>query len=431
MSNLASIIMEGASVPSGEVGMGYDFSNSIVAESSFLTSACATLFSDIMEADMSYMVADVVGAAQVIHESRIGNTVDNAYITSIQEGVVKSGIEKIKNAFHKFIAKIREFYKRVIEWFKAMFSNSEDFVKRYGKMLQDKSKKVKDFHYTGFKYDYTAGDNKAKADKDKVDGVIKKLLADYDVGLEPMDTKEFHKKIDATLGAKFDESAETSVSDKVDQFLSTDFKANDTSEYQSDLEEVYQGGASSKSDIKDFEGIGIDKMINFLKNSSSQITTYQKDLTKYEENVKKVISKLDKYAAKDGEEGGENKVRNASYVSSLISAYLNLYKIPCNVQISMNKTIAKEWLGVLKKFYNFKGNKGAFESATDEDLVDPEALGTIESDTPDDILDDGKDTGDTGADDGGKGGSSKDDTAECATESAIASILEVANAYRL
>jgi hypothetical protein len=316
-----------------------------------------------------------------------------------------------------------------------MFSNSKDFVTKYGKMLQDKAKKVKDFTYNGYPYDLAAGEAQAKSDRDAIDKAIEDKLKLYDIGLESLSTKEFNEKISAKLDGKFDKESKPSASEVIDDFLSTTLKASDVSEYTSDLYEKFQGGSTKKEDIKNFEGNSIDKMISFLKDSSDKISKCQNQLSKYEEKVKKVISKLDKYTSKDGVEGGENMVSEASYVSSLISAYLNLYKAPCNVEISIYKRVASEWLGVLKKFYNYKGNKGAFES-TGEDMIDPEALGTIESDTPDDIIDDSAATDDGAAatDDGGKGGSDNDkkgDSAEeCATESAIASILETANAYR-
>ena len=76
MSNLASVIMEGvqATHSTDDLYGNYDFSGSAVAESTYMTSACATLFADIMEADQGYMVADIVGAATVIRESKLNDT---------------------------------------------------------------------------------------------------------------------------------------------------------------------------------------------------------------------------------------------------------------------------------------------------------------------------------------------------------------------
>jgi hypothetical protein len=428
MSNLASVIMEGATAVSTNLGEGYDFSGSAISESSYMNSACATLFSNVLEADQSYMVADVVGAAQIIHESRTVGTVDSTRTAAIQEGVVKSGIEKLKAAFQKFIAKVKEYYKRVIEWFKAMFASAEDFSKRYGAMIKTKSQKVKDFHYSGFKYTISAGDSKTDGFGDAVKKAMDALLGDgFNIASTSENKDEFHKRLrEKVLKTDFKEEGAESASDIIDNFISKNSSASDVSDLRTEFIEAYQDGDTTRSDIKDFEANSIDEMLKHLKDSNNKTTKWESQLKTYEDKVNKVIQKLNAFTSKDGEEGGENLVSNASYVSSVMSAYLNLYKVPCEVKISMYKTISKEWLGVLKKFYNFKGNKGAkFESVSAEDLVEPGALGALESDTPDDVLDDS-------SDDSGKGGSGSDDDkgSEPASESAIASILETANAYK-
>ena len=181
MALMSEMIMEGTNAGSATTDLygGYDFSASAIAESSYMTSACATLFSNVMEAEQAFMVSDVVGAATVIREQRAGNSVDQV---AVYEGIIKSGIEKLKNAFQKFIAKVKEYYKRVIDWFKAMFSNAETFAKQYGDMIKKKAQKVKDFHYTGFKYTIAKGDSKADSFGEAVKSKMNDLIGkDYDI----------------------------------------------------------------------------------------------------------------------------------------------------------------------------------------------------------------------------------------------------------
>lgn len=429
MANMASIIMEGAGVgnnTSTDLYGNFDFSASAVEESSYVASAIAGLFCDIMEAEQSYKVADVIGAATIVRESRLGNTVD---AVAIQEGIVKSGIERLKTAFQKFIAKIKEYYHRVINWFKAMFSNAEDFVKNYGDMIKKKAAKVKDFHYSGFKYTIEKGDGNCESIKDAVDKKIDSLAGAIG-DLKSKSKTEFYEYVKTSVfGSKYggafkDDADRASSSDVVEEFISKEIsvvKASDISELREELINSYRDGDDQKSDIKDFEGNSVDKMLKFLKESSKTISKFETELKKYENNVNKVIQKLNGLTAKDGDDKGDEIVNCASYVSSLVSAFLNLYKVPCDVRINIYKTISSEWLGALKKFYNFKGNV-VKESTVVEDL---EAYATLESS----LVLEGEDCGSTDPSGDPKEKEPKGDTAT--TEATVAGILETAGNYLL
>lgn len=424
MAMMSAMIMEGVNAGSADTDLygSYDFSASAIAESSYMTSACATLFSNIMEAEQGFMVSDVVGAATVIREQRAGNEIDQV---AVYEGIIQSGIEKLKSAFQKFIAKVKEYYKKVIDWFKAMFANAETFAKQYGDMLKKKAQKVKDFHYTGFKYTITNGDKKADAFGEAVKSKMNDLIGkDYDIAKTAKTKQEFHEMLrsSGTLAADFKEDDKPTSTEEIEKFISSKSSSSDISDLRTELIEEYQDGDSSKSDIKDFEANSVDEMVKFLKDSNNKTTKWESQLKTYEEKVGKVIQKLNSFMAKDGEAGGDNLVSNASYISSLMSAYLNLYKVPCEVKIGMYKAISRDWLGVLKKFYNFKGN--AVKESVE---YDPESIAMLESS----LVLEGEDCGDGGDGDGGK--SSKpdkgDDGGEAATESAVSGILEIADRY--
>lgn len=416
MANLASIILEGTNqTPSVDLG-NFDFSDTVVAESSYSDAAVATLFSDIMEAEQGYMVADVVGAATVIRESANGNEIDPV---AVSEGVIKNGIAKIKAAFQKFLAKIKEYYKRVINWFKAMFSNGEDFVKNYGDMLRKKSQKVKGFHYTGYKYDIKAGDSKVTDATDAINKRMVDIMKGYDFVKDAKTTAEFndHLRSAKVILADFDADKKPSTTEDVEDFLKG-IKYDDIADLKSSITDVYRDDAANKTDIKDFEANSLDSMLNFVKSSKTAINNFEKQLKNYEDKTNKVISQLGKFESEKDEDGGSNLVANCSYVSSLMTAYLNLYKAPCEVQIAIYKAASSEFLGALKKFYNYKGN--AVKESTE--VFDADAFATLENDL---VLFEGDD-----ADCGGKGGDDDDDDkAEGTTESTIASILEQASSF--
>lgn len=430
MANIASVIMEGAAGANGgssnDLYGNFDFSASAVEESSYVASAVAGLFTDIMEADQSYMVADVVGAATIVRESRLGNAVD---AVAIQEGIVKSGIERLKTAFQKFIAKIKEYYRRVVDWFKAMFSNAENFVKNYGDMIKKKAAKTKDFHYTGFKYTIDKGDNNCESIKNAVDKKIDSLAGAIG-DLKSKSKSEFYDYVKTNVfGSKYggafkDDSDRASSSDVVEEFISKEIsavKASDISELREELIDSYRDGDKEKVDIKDFDGNGVDKMLKFLKESSKTISKFETEAKKYETNVNKVIQKLNGLTSKDGDDKGDEIVNCASYVSGLVSAFLNLYKVPCDVRISIYKTISSEWLGALKKFYNFKGN-AVKESAEVEDL---DAYAALESS----LILEGEGCGGSEGPSGDPKEKEPEDTA--ATESVVAGILETATRYMI
>ena len=428
MSNLASVIMEGVNTTSANDLYGdYDFSGSAVAESSYMTSACATLFSDIMEADQSYMVADVIGAAKIIYESKNGNEVSDEDIKSVTEGVVKNGIARLKAAFQKFIAKVKEYYKRVVDWFKAMFPNAEDFVKNYGDMIKKKAGKVKDFKYTGFKYTISAGDAAADKFAEATKKHMDDMLGFYEIGKTSMSKSEFNEALrkSGKLSADFKDDGKPTSSEEVEKFISQNSKSSDISELRTDLIETYQDGDNKTSEIKNFEANSVDEMLKFLKDSSNKTSKWEKQLKTFEDKTNKVIQKLNSFEAKDGEQGGDALVSNASYISSLMSAFLNLYKVPCEVKIGMYKKIARDFLGTLKKFYNFKGN-AVKESA---EIYDADAYGVLEAS----LVLEGEDC--EGCDDGGKGEGEvpspgkKEPEETPASESAVDSILEMASKF--
>lgn len=427
MANLAKIIMEGAGFSSSSVDMGdFDYSATALEESSYVDSAMATLFTDIMEAEQGFMVADIIGTATVIREQAAGNDIDS---TAILEGVVGNGIARIKAAFQKFIAKIKEFYKKVIDWFKAMFSNAENFVKNFGTAVKDKARKAKGFKYTGFKYTLGAGDSKVASLKNSIDTKMKATIGGFDYMAKGSSTSsaEFKAAIASKVSSSFKEDDVPSASEVVDDYIST-LGYSDIDDMRNNLTEDYRDGSNTKTTIVDFEGNSVDSMLKFLKDSKKTISDLETDLKKYEDRVGNVIQKLNKYEAAKGADGAENIVSNASYISSVMTSLLNLYKVPCNVQIAIKKAVSKEWLSALKKFYNYKATKESVEVYDDEAYATLENSIILEADCEDGECEEP-------AEEGCGGGKKKKDmegcssTKEACSESAVADILEMASRY--
>lgn len=428
MANLASVIMEGTGFGTPSVNTdAYDYSHAVITETSYLNSAVATLFTDIMEAEQQYMVADVIGAATVIRENSFGNDVDTA---AVIESVISSGIAKLKSAWTKFIAKIKEFFKRVINWFKAMFANAKEFEKNYGKLIKEKARKAKGFKYNGFKYT----ESKGKAEVEKITGAIDTKIDDtLGKGFEAAkncatkaDLKQQLVTAGVLSGTFKDEDANSS--EVVDDFVEKLGYA-DSSEMTEEIYKAYRDGDDTKKEISDFEENSVDEMLRTLKDGQKKIDDLGKAQKKYEDTVNKVIKKLDgiekdKNAKGDAAETAENNiVSNASYVSSLLTGYLNVYKSATNEQINAHKAMMTDYLSILKKFYNYKGNK---DYVAQMNSYVPFEYSAMESADPEDDDDDSKDV-----EEGFGGKKSSCESYTPSTESAIDSILEQASRFSL
>lgn len=425
MANLASVILEGANLTTSSIDTSdYDYSDLVVAESSYFDSAVATLFTDIMEAEQEFMVADVVGAATIIRESTLGNNVDAVAVT---EGVIKNGIEKIKNAFKKFLAKIKDYYHKIIAWFKAMFSNAEDFVKNYGDEVKKKASKVKGFTYKGYKYTLETGNNKVESIKSEIDGAISNCLNGFDFvnKATEISSEGLKNQLKDAISDSFKEDDKPSATEVVDKFLEEKFKYSDIAEMNTELRDLFRDGDTEKKEIKDFEENSVTEMLTFLKTSSKTINKFETELNKHEATINKVINKLN--GIKIEGDNSDKLINNISYISSIVTSYLNAYKAACNVRITANKDAASDYLSVLKKFYSYKYFKGVKEAFIPTDEYPAlESSYLFESDDVEEEDDE---------DEGGckKKGCATEGcaTKEGCTESAIASILEQASNFSL
>lgn len=389
---LADAILEGMSVNNNNA-FDYDASNIVVEDANFFASACSSLYVDIMESDNKFMSEDITSSAICVKGMLEG--ADRTEYGPVLEGLFKNAIDRIISAFSKFKAKIIEYYHKVIDWFKAMFSGSKKFVTEYGKTLQTKASKVKGFEYNGYPYNVSSGDSTVTSACNEIDRKIKDTLGSYDVIKGTKTKKELydHLKANHIISNKFDESSKPSASEVVEDFLSSNFsavKVVDISDLTTELIEVYRGG-SSKEIIKDFSSTPVGTMCDFLKTSDDKIKKFESQMKKFESSVNNAVSKLNSFKAEDDSIESQNLISNANYVSSLLTQYLNLYRVPCSVQIQMYKEISKSWLGTLKGFYRYNGKKGVNEStdiAYTMEVTDDEPE-EGDNPTPDDSLQEG------------------------------------------
>jgi len=427
---LASVIMEGANASRNDGMPSYDFSTSAVAESSYMTSACADLFSDIMEAEKAYMAADVIGAAQAIRAQRVGESFD---MVAVSEGIIGNGIAKIKAAFQKFLAKVQAFYKKVIDWFKAMFSNAGDFVKKFGKTVKDKASKVKGYSYKGYVYKKSEGDSAVQSVKDALTKKMDALIGDgFSIANDAKSQAEFDEMMKSKLSDTFDGEKAKSANEYLEDVLRklSAVDVSDTTQLKEELTLKYRNGDTDKREIVDFSGNNVGDMVDFLEKSKDTIDKLQKDLNSFETKVNDVVKKLNNFkeeTASDADDAARTAARDkgshASNISGKISALLNAVKDACNVRIEIYKEMSSSWLGALKGFYNYNPKQESMG------VFDVDAFAALESS----LVLEGEDCedcdGGKGGDDGKKAAKGGDDDEEATAESAVQSILDMAAKY--
>ena len=414
--SLVSTLMGGVTESALNLGE-FDYSSEASMESYWLDAACESLVNDIYNVDKAFLTADVIGEVKTITEGA-----DPAVLL---EGMISSGIEKIKEAFRKFLAKIKEWAAKVKRFFKIIFLKGKDFVKEFGKELRAKS--VKGFKYKGYDYNIENTDKVVKDIVDKIDSEINKLL----------DSAGTASRSDFTDGISGDQLNTILTSNTgSDSKNSSDWQdelcgrlkggCSDLTELLEELTEQYRGGDTEKQEIEEFEGhYDVSDMLSYIEGYDKEIKTIEKDEKDFEKEINKVIKQLDKIAAtskkdreniKYGSGSAATQVDDAAYkiaskVSSFISSALSVQKSIVDKQVSIHKEACGAFTTILKSFLRFKPAKESYDFDDADNIIAlTEAGDAVEPDVSAE-----EDT------------SSKDDKKDAATEGA--SLLESAYRY--
>ena len=382
--SLATALLNGTAGIGGTVDTSmYDYSRVATCESTYFSSACVDLFTDVLECDRIYATMDTIATAKVITEG--------ADPEVLFEGMIASGIEKLKEVFRKFIAKIKEFYNKAIRYIKSYTLTGEKFVKEFKKDLEQKEReKEGTFKYKGYDYNPDGGDSKAdalfKQITDKFNGIYTglELASMKDKSNEEIVSavKELSKTSSEgrTTGddGKYKWASSSDYKEKVISDLNFEGATNET-EISNELAKIYRGDAEEKEDVEDFGRSDVTSMCNYITNSNKKIQQLKKDQKKFEDTVNKVITKLDKIEKLMPEEKGKTPVYKdyygqASALSKYATVLLNLGRIPCNTKISMAQEITKNYEATLKAFLRKKivAESMEAEDVPEEDPMDGE-----------------------------------------------------------
>lgn len=351
----------------------------------FLTEAVVNLTSEIYAINETYLTADIVGTCKVITEGADANV--------LMESIITTGVTKLKAAWVKFLAGVRAFFDKAITFFKSMFLSGDKFVSQYGKDIKDKAKTVDKYSYKGYKYNKAKGDSVVNSALETIAKEVSSYLGDMVVkAASDLDREELIKKL-----GKGDKKTPTEVVEDVVKRIHSG--SSSVSELKSHIKDVYRGDANERTKIT-LTGSNVAAMLDMVSKAKNDIKSVQQDKASFENNVKLIISKLDKIAKTKAETKAEtNTYQRASLVSTYLSALMNAYKAPCDAKISMYREMYRNYLAVLKMFLNFGKNKKvsegvAFEGDEVDDIdmdfddVDVEEASIDGADEPDGDTDD-------------------------------------------
>ena len=339
----------------------------------WVDSALESLVNDIYSVDKAYHTADIIAEVKVIREG--------ADPSVLLEGIVNSGIEKIKNAFKTFWAKLKAWFGEVKRQFKLIFTKGKEFIKEFRTELDKKP--VKGFTYTGKEYDLDAGDKEGEkifdAVEDKVAALTNWKVAEKmtagDVSKD--DYIAFLKGAGIDMGGQGDMSS----SDIQDKFIKDGKFAKGSaniSELNENLVKMYHKGndADETAVIDDFANVSKDDMMAHVESYEKAVKEIEKSEKKFDALMNKIIKAYDSISKKDL--GGDDAAyKQAQFASRAITALLAVGKVPSSVKQSMYKEAAHQYERVLKSFLRWKPAKESVEVEPQTDSLLEQAMGMI------------------------------------------------------
>ena len=197
-------------------------------------------------------------------------------------------------AFDGFIAKVKAFFKKVIEKIKSIFKkfvaifdqytlNDKQFVKKYGDQLIRKD--LKDFEFTGYKF----------GDFDKVQGFVKaagntlnRYIDDYTTG-HKKDTDYNKEEYDNRFYKDSDKINEEKEEERA-KILGQQSGKMDETEFKDKLKELLYGDDNKET----LDNISIRDQLSIIENTKDDIKKVEKTQKEIEKGINDLLKTLDK-----------------------------------------------------------------------------------------------------------------------------------------
>ena len=199
-------------------------------------------------------------------------------------------------AFEGFIAKMKAFFKAVIEKIKSIFKKfiaifdqyrlpDKEFIKKYGNELLRKD--LKDFEFKGYKFgDFNAVQTKITS----AAGTLKSGLEDINKDYKVDDNSDFNKNVNRVYK---DSDKVNEVKEKRRNEILTGNRNTtmDESEFKDKLTDMLYGNDGDKDILDD---INIRTQLNIIENAQKDIKEVEKTQKNIEKDINNLLKVLDK-----------------------------------------------------------------------------------------------------------------------------------------
>lgn len=280
MSNMAQMIMEGASIGSAKLSRHYDHENGATLIAMESAEALNAIFEDVFYTPNTCTITAAMEGVAVEESSQ----------ATIMESALKGAFAKIKQFFIDLKEKVKEFLHNIKRYLLGVFGNDEKWVKQYEKELNAlsasdlKDYKVKMYNYTLEKA--LTADALAK-EADALMSQTEKLIAS---------SKAASHGVNDDREDDIKDEAEKTYKEFISAIVG---KVIDEDEFDKELWSTMRDGADNENDKDDVDVAGKKAtFIAALKSSTKDAAAYDKCISKTDSMYQKAIKIVDK-AQKD------------------------------------------------------------------------------------------------------------------------------------
>ncbi len=336
MSNLATMIMEGASYGTAKLNHHYDHENGAGMIAMESAEALRDIYESIFYVPNSCEIQAALEGATCVEESSQA---------SVMEASIKGAWEKIKQFFINLRDKVKDFLHNIKRYLTGIFGNDRKWVETYADDLKAIRNDLKGYKISMFKYSF---------DKYLNDGKLSSLFDNVN--------KVAEGSIDAALNNNYDTKV-SKVSELDEGFIKDEFekeykkavmtilgKDANEDEYDDILWSNMRSGAKGQSDTDDVEVSSFfDDAITALKSSNDVISNIDSAIKNADRNYGKILdgiksaensfNKLEKNS--DGmierKNGAVTYKYNSAGASNVTNTYHALSAIVTKIQSLENK----------------------------------------------------------------------------------------------
>jgi len=254
--------------------MGIFSTNSVVAESSILSTEMADVTPALESANYTAMAIELVAESEANYNTimkaigigELSFFEENGYEIVYEGAGATNFFEKVKQFFVKLWDKIKEIFHKFFAWLSSMSKNDSKFIAKYQKEAEDKwSKLDDDFTFNGFKFSIESFKPET-VNKSIKEGLFSKTNSSYidgissDEGKEDID--EFIKKVnELDVDPVARSLAAKAVGADVGETL-------DSAEFNKAIFKAYRSDKDTKETFKKSELGDITTYCNILKDYS-------------------------------------------------------------------------------------------------------------------------------------------------------------------